>query len=108
VGIFGISFAGELVECLTTLKFDVDRAKLQKYLLLLERLELIKKTPRSNQLYYLSRSSTPFISLAFIRGTKIRDRDRLRTLIRGSLAVGDERRMTVYRNDLDEQSKRRP
>ncbi len=57
IDILGISFSTEIVECLAEWGFDLGRKDLQKYLLLLERLQLVKKTPRSNQLYFLSRVS---------------------------------------------------
>jgi hypothetical protein len=107
VEIVGISFVAEIVECLTEWGFDVDRDKVLRYLLLLEHLQLTKTERRSNQVYYLSRVSTPLISHAFIPGAKIRDRDRWKNLIRGSLAKSDERRMAVYRRDLKDQARRR-
>lgn len=106
IDIVGITFSGEIVECLAEWGFKLDRKTLQRYLLVLERLHLIKKTLRSNQVYYLSRLQTPLIRHAFLSSAKVRDRDRLKTLIRGSLNQSDERRMAVYRFDLRDQSRR--
>jgi hypothetical protein len=104
--IVGISYVTEIVDCLVDWSFEVDRKRVQQYLLLLEHLQLVKKERRSNQVYYISRLPAPLIRHAFVADVQMRDRDRWKSVIRKSLAETDERRMAVFRNDLEDRARR--
>jgi hypothetical protein len=106
VELIGITFGAELIECLSAWEFEINRHQLQKYVSLLTHLRLITPKPNSSQTYYLSRAHSGFVHYAFKPETAVRDRDRIKTLIRNALTVRDERRTKIYQRYLSKQFKR--
>jgi hypothetical protein len=100
IDLLGITKATEIMECLSIWNYTVDKKKLKQYLSLLEHLGSTKRKPYSDQTYYLSVSTSPLIKYDFNPGTKVRDRDRIKALIRAGLSNTDPRRMRVYQRDL--------
>jgi hypothetical protein len=105
VDVIGITSATEIIECLSLWGYSIDPKKLKKYLSLLEHLVLIKQKRYSDQIYYLSGASAPLIRYDFVPGTKLRDRDRIKSLVRATLFRSDQRRMKVYQRELKRPSK---
>jgi len=109
ISIIGITFITELQTCLAELGFEADRALLQRYLSLLEHLELITQKLRRSQTYYMGprRPYSPFIQLDFTPGfTGARDRARITSLIRNFLLSTDKRRADLLRQEIEDRSPR--
>jgi RNA-directed DNA polymerase len=96
VEMIGITHGNEVMECLTEIGHPISRAQLQKCLSLLEHARLIKVTPYSNQTYFIIRGAPGFVKYAFSPAATVRDRNRIKALIRSSLARTDERRMRIF------------
>ena len=100
VDIIGITTETEIAECLSTLGYSPTRRDLQRYFTLLSHLELVKKKPYSDQTYYLGNGSKALVRFDYQPGAKVRDRARIKSLIRASLTIAEPRRMRVYEREL--------
>ena len=107
IEILGITTATEIIECLGEWGYQLNNKGLQKYLSLLKHLKLIKRKLNADQTYYVSGTSQALIRFDFVPGTKNRDRERIKRVIREGLSTNDERRMKVYRRDLANRSRGR-
>jgi len=100
VNIIGITTEKEIIQCLKLWGYDFHDKKLSKYLSLLEHLSVIRRELHSDQTYYLSEITSALIKYDFNPDAKVRDRDRIKALIRSSLSQNDEKRMKVFKREL--------
>jgi hypothetical protein len=100
IDVIGITSATEILTCLSLWNYSISAKTLRKYLILLEHLQLLKRKLYSDQVYYLSVSTSALIRYDFLPDTKLRDRERLKTTIRTALLKSDQRRMKVYQREL--------
>jgi hypothetical protein len=107
IDVIGITTATEISECLSLWNYEVDKKTLNRYLSLLEHLGLLKRKLYSNQTYYLSGSISALIRYDFTPDTKVRDRERIKAIIRAAFSEKDERRMKIYERELLGRSRRR-
>jgi hypothetical protein len=107
INIIGISTAKDIIECLKLWGFELHDQKLNKYLFLLEHLDIIRREFHSDETYYLSKMSTTFIKYDFNPDAQARDRVRIKNLIRSSLYLNDEKRRRVFKQLLSQSPERR-
>lgn len=100
IDIIGITSVREITSCLNALGDDVGRAVRERYLFLLERLEIIKKIKYNNQVYYVTNGRGPFVRYDFKEEAEIKDRSRAKALIRSALGETDLTRARILRNHL--------
>ena len=91
VNIMGIVTREDISACLAQWNYTCDPKQLKKYLSLLQHLNIINEARYSNQQYFVSRSSLPFILYDFVPGTAVRDRTRI---------MMDARNLIRHRNDI--------
>jgi hypothetical protein len=77
IGVIGITFEAELLECLTLCGCQVTKQDFQRYVTLLEYLHIIVKKHNSRYTYYLSRGVISYIDYAGVR-----DKERAKVPIR--------------------------
>lgn len=85
VDIVVVATLTDIQDCLKVLGRDVHRSTLQKYLFLLKALKLIGEE-QLDDCFYVGQGGGPYIAYDFIDGTKIKDRERAKYLIRSKLS----------------------
>jgi hypothetical protein len=108
VDLIGITTATEIMECFSLWELKLDKKVVQRYLSLLEHLKLIQTKLYSDQTYFLSSSTSALIRYDFKPGTTVRDRGRIKTIIRTALSASDQRRIKVYKRELLRRAGRGP
>lgn len=91
VDIIGIVTQEDISDCLAQWDYHCKPEQLQKYLSLLQSLNLLRLFPYSSQQYFVSSIPGPFIRYDFVPGTTVRDRARImmdaRVLIKHSSGI---------------------
>ena len=105
IGILGITMETEISQCLTEWGYRLNPRHLTQYISVLERLKIIKHLPYSAEHYYVNKANSTYILYDFTPSTPVRDRDRLKTLIRASLRMTDPKRSGVLERYLLEEAK---
>lgn len=81
----GVATITDLSFCLETLGCEFDQQQLHRYISLLESMSLITRANRSNQFFYVSKSSIPFIRYAYRKEAALKDSARIQSALRESL-----------------------
>jgi hypothetical protein len=101
VDIFGLVVESDIAEFLTVCGIAPNpkepRKELRKYLSILKNLNIIVQWPHSSQEYYASASDQAYIRYDFLAGTKMRERDRIKAVVRSEMAAQSERWMKAYK-----------
>ena len=98
IRISGVVSKSDVVNCLEELSCEDALTSLGHHLSVLQTVDFIKKRRRSNQTFYVSHFSKPFIRYAFVdRPGVIRDATRVQTVVRQNL---DAMRQAVLRTFL--------
>ena len=90
----GVATTSELLECLSALRFKVDRAILKRYLSILQSVGFVIAHPRSNQTFFVRTSERSFIRYAYLEGTRFRDQYRIMNELRQGLTSIKRRAIT--------------
>ena len=102
IRISGVVSRSDVVRCLKELPCKKALASLDQHLSVLQSIKLIQKHRRSNQSFYVSHSSEPFMRYAYVdRSDVITDATRIQTMVRESL---DSIRRGVLRAFLQKES----
>jgi hypothetical protein len=96
----------DIQDCLKVLGRNVQRSTLQKYLFLLKNLQLIGEEQLDDS-FYVSQGGGPYIAYGFMDGTKVKDRERAKYLIRSKLSGTRARVLRRHLNQLRAQPKLR-
>ncbi len=88
VEVLGLASETDLADCLSVLGIDLCRGELKKYLRLVKLLKLVNVWRYTDQTYYANSMAreSGFIRYGFVAGTKLRDRDRIRSNVRREMA----------------------
>ncbi len=97
VDILGMASENELAECMGVWWRGTSRQEIQKYTWILECLGVIEKWLYSSQRYFVSRREHPFVHYDFAPDTRLRDRDRIKALIRRQMAEASDRWAKAYK-----------
>jgi hypothetical protein len=85
VRIAGVATTTEIADCLKELGCDLANKNVSRYLSLLESMSLVTSARRSNQKFYISQFSKPFVRFAYQHGAPLKDHQRIKTTIRAAL-----------------------
>ena len=108
IDILGITIRTEISQCLTAWGFRIKPRVLTQYISVFEHLKIIEQLPYSAERYYVNKAKSTYLLYDFIPSTPVRDRERLKTLIRASLRTRDPRRSGVFERYLLEVAKPKP
>ena len=81
----GVATTSELLECLSALGYEADRAILKRYLSVLQSVGFVIAHRRSNQTFFVRTSEHPFIRYAYLEGARFRDQYRIMNELRQGL-----------------------
>ena len=81
----GVATKSELLECLSILGYEADRALLKRYLSVLQSVGVVIAHRRSNQTFFVCTSKHRFIRYAYLEGTRFRDQFRIMSELRQGL-----------------------
>lgn len=99
IRIQGVATITEISDCLKALGCEFNNEQLRRYISLLESMALIAREYRSNQSFYVSKSSTPFIRYAYLPDAPLKDAVRIQSALRESLEPMPKRILRGFLGD---------
>ena len=90
----GVATTTELLECLSALGCEADRAVLKRHLSVLQNVEFVIAQRRSNQMFFVNNSTQPFIRYAYLKGARLKDQSRIMIELRRGLTSIKRRAIT--------------
>ena len=96
----GVATKSELLECLSILGYEADRALLKRYHSVLQSVGVVTAHRRSNQTFFVFTSKHRFIRYAYLEGTRFRDQLRIMSELRQGLEPIKRSALAHARRDL--------